>query len=368
MTKPTQRKITQPEKARSAQLFRISERDRDILRLVYQHRFLDTELLWYLIREKDEEPEYGLGADGKRRPRTYGFSRKALYKRLKQLTDAKCLKGLQSLPQRVGRGFGGARIAYGLGPKSASVLSETLGAPQAAIKDIVAANQVGAPFIQHALEVARFRVVLQLACRGTGGRVKLLFWEQGISLRDWIEGEDIDGGERRFSVYPDAFIGIEAMGNGRANYFLELDRGTMPIASSGDAADIRKKVFGYMLYRKAGRHRQRYRYWTILNGTVTGLHICNDTAQTGRFETQLKSIEYFRVLFIAQGATGGTLSPRSRVANMLGAFPSFGKAFTTTTLFWFASLDTFELEHPETIFGNVWFTPNPTHGLKSLIG
>jgi len=367
MEKPTRKRKTQPKEPKAPGILRIGDRDRDILRLVYEHRFLDTELLWHLIREQGKESEIGTSTDGKARPRKYGFGMKALYKRLRQLSQGKYLKPRQAMPRPIGRGFGGARTAYGLGSKSAQVLSESIGIPVSEVRDIVASDDVGERFIQHALEVARFRVVIELACRESEGNIRLLFWEQGIRLQDLITGEDLDGEERRFSVFPDAFFGLDVVGKGKAHYFLELDRGTMPIVRSGNRSDIRKKVFGYMLYRKAKRHSTRYRYRRLPNGSIVGLEVYSDGRTEDIDASGAEPIKSFRVLFIAPGAPAGELTSGGRIANILSAFPSFGKQFATSTLFWFVSLESFELDRPETAFERIWLTPNPEHGPKSLI-
>lgn len=347
----------------------IQERDQEILQLVYEHRFLDTELLWYLTRrEPAEKAGYRIGADGKKRPTTYGFGLKALYKRLKQLSDAKLLRPQYATDQPIGRGYGGPRAVYGLGSASAAIVAKMNGVSVQEVRDIVAANRVKSPFIRHALEVARFRVILELACAESEGQVRLMFWEQGSTLQDWITGEDDSGKEVRYSVYPDAFFGLEVAGKGKAHYFLELDRGTMPVVATRNRSDIRKKVFGYAAYRKVRRHSERFRYRVLPDGTVVGLDILvQDNHATELKNRALQPIKSFRVLFVAPGATAERLSPRGRIANIIGAFPSFGKRFSTSTLFWFASLETFNIEKPETIFNRVWLTPNPEHDKKSIV-
>lgn len=368
MKKPEAAKKTHPRKLAGAKALDLRERDLQILHLIFEHRFLDMELLSAFVIDRPEADAATVGADGKRRPRKYGFGEKALYKRLRQLAEAKYLKPHQAMARPIGRGFGGARIAYGLGPASGEVVAETEGLTIAQVREIIEANRVKAPFIQHALQVARFRVILELACQQSDGDVRLMFWEQGNILQDWIWGMDWEGEERKFSVYPDAFFALEVAGKGRAHYFLEMDMGTMPIVRSGDASDIRKKVFGFAYYKKARRQAERYFYRRIPDGTIVGIDLA-DTGQPAGVSSQrpFEPIKSFRVLFVAPGATAGKLSERGRVANILAAFPSFGKRLATSTLFWFASLDTFELERPETIFAHTWFTPNPDHNLKSLI-
>lgn len=373
MNKPTRTK--QGLKARSKGTFpasRLSDRDRHILKLVYEHRFLDTELLWHLTRiEPAEATRYAVGADGKRRPSSYGFGMKALYKRLQQLSDQKLrlLHRHYAYDQPMGRGHGSPRAIYGLGPASSAIVAETAGIPVQEVKDIVSANRVKAPFLRHTLNIARFRVMLELACRESDDRIRLLFWEQGNALQDWIEyrEQDEDDG-REISVCPDAFFGLDIAGKGKAHYFLEMDRGSMPIVRKSGKSDIKSKVQGYVAYYTAGRHSQRYQYRILPDKTVIGLVVNDQIKKTRAIETNgLQSIKSFRVLFVAEGATNGALTPRGRVANMFSAFPSFGKGFEKSKLFWFASLDSFDLERPETVFDRVWLTPSLERGLKSVI-
>lgn len=368
MKKPTQDNKTRPKKMKRSLIEEPDGRDLEILKLVYQHRFLDTELLYYLMREEPQHAESVRGEDEKVRPSKYGFGKKALYKRLKRLSETRYLVPHQAMSRKMSRGFGGSRIAYGIGSKSATVLSQLFSVDMSDIRDIVSANKVGAPFIQHALDVAKFRIMLELACWQRPDEVRLLFWEQGIVLQDWIEGVDHEGEERRFSVYPDAFFGLEVGGKGKAQYFLELDRGTMPIMASGKRSDIRKKVFGYYYYRLAKQHSKRYGYKNLPDGRTAGLEITKHEATPRDFNNSiLEPIKFFRVLFVAPGASTDGRSAGGRLANIIGAFPSFGKRFATSQLFWFASPDQFSLERPETIFARQWLTPNPEHGLKSII-
>jgi hypothetical protein len=360
-------KTSRSRKRRGSQALTLRDRDLRILHLIYQHRFLDMELLSAFVTEERESESQAPGADGKRRPRRYGFGEKALYKRLRQLAEARYLEPHQALARPMGRGFGGARTAFGLGRASAEAVAAQQGVTIAQVGEIVEANRVKAPFIQHALAVARFRVVLELACQASDGRVRLLFWEQGNILQDWVWGEDWEGEERKFSVYPDAFFGIEVEGKGRAHYFVEMDMGTMPIIRSGDASDIRKKVFGFHQYRKAWKSQPRYHYRTVPHGTLIGVVPCGRGDAASSSHALDQPIKSFRVLFVAPGASAGGVSEKGRIANILSAIPSFGKAIASSTLFWFASLDIFELKRPETLFERVWVTPNPEHERKSII-
>lgn len=371
MNKPTQngRGYNQPGRKSTFPSITLRDRDRRILELVYEHRFLDTELLLYLLRvEPPAAVESEVGTDGKRRPRRYGFGQSALYKRLQLLTSVGYLKPHFASDQPFGRGYGSPRAIYGLGPRSAGEVSVFAGISKEEVRRIIEANKVKGPFLRHALETATFRVVLELACEQSDGRVRLLFWKQGQILQDWVTGEDSDGEERTYCVFPDAFFGLEVAGKGRAHYFLEVDRGTMPIVAKGSRSDIRKKVLGYYLYRRFQRHSYRYQYQLLSGGLVGGLHVSQDEPRPVPLKQgQFEPIKSFTVLFLAPGATKGALLPRGRAANMLSALPTFGKDFATSTLFWFASLDSFDLGRPETVFEPVWLTCNPNKQKQSLI-
>lgn len=371
MNKPTQngRVSTEPGRKRTFPGITLRDRDRRILEFVYEHRFLDTELLLHLLKvEPLAAVEYEVGTDGKRRPQRYGFGQSALYKRLQLLTSAGYLEPHYASDRPFGRGYGSPRAIYGLGSRSAEEVSVFAGISKEEVRRIIEANKVKGPFLRHALETATFRVVLELACEQSDARVRLLFWKQGQILQDWVTGEDSDGEERTYCVFPDAFFGLEVAGKGRAHYFLEVDRGTMPIVAKWRRSDIRKKVLGYYLYRRYQRHSHRYQYQLLSGGLLGGLHVTQDEPRPvplkqGEFE----SIKSFRVLFLAPGATKGSLVPRGRAANMLSALPTFGREFATSTLFWFASLDSFELGKPETVFAPVWLTCHPDKRYQGLI-
>jgi len=371
MKKPTRdnKGLHKPGKKRFFPKVALNDRDSKILQLVYEHRFLDTEILWYLLKgEPVDNVEYKIGKDGKRRPTHYGFGQKALYKRLQILTESKHLNRHYASDQPIGRGHGVPRAIYGLGIASASILTEIVGISTQEVRKIVDSNRVKSLFLRHALEVARFRALLELACRKSENRIHLLFWEQGQILQDWVSGEDEHGDERSFSIYPDAFFALEVEGKGRAHYFLEIDRGTMPITATGNRSDIRKKVFAYYLYRKHKKYSRRYRYRTQPDGTIVGLDITtNGRDRASLKQARFEPIRSFRVLFVAPGTSKAVLSMKGRIANIISAFPTFGKQFATTTLFWFSSFDLFSFEHPEIIFNRVWLTPNPEKQHRSLI-
>lgn len=343
---------------------RLTDRDKDILRLVYEHRFLDTELLLRLLRPDNEKPkQYKIGRDGKRRPTSYGFGQKALYRRLKILSDKRYLVRRPLADEFIGRGYAGPKAVFGLGSKSAVPLSKTLDVTPKDIREIVEANRVGHAFMRHALLIARFRVTLELACRKSDGRVRLVFWAQSQQLRDSVYGLDENREERRFTVYPDAFFAIEVRGKGKANYFLEIDRGTEVIASSKHRTDIRSKVMGYRYYHKSKYFARRYSYLTLPDGTAVGLrvHPAGDAADTDGH------VRGFQVLFVTKGTLKPDGSISGRIANIVSALPTFGEVYAKSPMFLLTTFDAIDLEAPETILAPIWSSARKRGTLASLI-
>ena len=358
---------TQSKRTKSREL-KLRERDREILKLVYSHRFLSTELLWHLLKTDDEPAQLGeIGADGKRRPKRYAFGRQALYKRLLQLNQAGYLNR-EYIYEEPRKGNGIRESVYGLGSKSGKILAETVGIDPRDVRYIVEANKVKSNFRKHAVEVARFRVILELACRGSNGKVRLLFWEQGTKLRDKVYGKDHRGEEKRFSVDPDAFFGLEVEGKGRAHYFLEVDRGTMPIVSESRNTDIRNKIFAFYYYRKSEKYTKRYRYATLPSGEIVGLNVLNQPQSLTKQEIEnLKLIRGFTVLFLTTGKINAHGKPSGRIANMLSIFPNLGKIAAAKSFFCFSVPDLLSPDIPESVFETVWITPNPEYSLASMI-
>jgi len=363
-------KIPQKNDKFAARNLRLLEIDYEILRLIYEHRFLNTELIWHLIKSTALEKRYlkaKAGKDGKERPSSYGFSLKALYKHLQRLYETKYLNRLYLTDLPIGGSYGAPRAVYGLGVKSAPVIAEIAGTTIQHVRNIVEANRLKSPFLRHALEIARFRATLELACRLSRDKIRPIFWEQGLGLRDYSEGKNEYSEIERFPVNPDAFFGIQVRGKGNASYFLEMDRGTMPIISKKDRPDIRKKTFGYMYYRKSGKYREKYYYGILPNGEPSGLHINQQDDAYIEQNEFLQPIKGFSVLFVVPGTLYKDKSVSGRIENILSTFPFFGKSFASTSLFWLTTQEAYDIENPESILGNIWITPNPDKPAQSLI-
>lgn len=307
--------------------YSLNSRDHQIIECVYTHRFLDTELLWHLLKPAPQPSlEKREGRDGKLHPTRQGFGLQAVYRRLQRLYHLGYLVRHFASDQAIGRGLGSPRAIYGIGTKSVPMLAKLVRIPPYHIRQLIDADRVKSPFLRHTLEVARFRVILELACRKQLADVRLSFWDQGIHLRTWVTGKNEIGEDERFCAYPDAFFALETRQMLKSHYFLELDRGTEPIIASSSRSDIRRKLFGYRYLRKRGAFRSPY----------------------------APDFRGFTVLFLV--ATGQSTSDRhqSRVANIMHVMPMFGPSFRSTSLFWFSEMHRFSLEQADSVFSPVW--------------
>ena len=195
---------------------RLTERDHEIIRLIHRHRFLRSQQIVTLI----------------------GGSAQNLSRRLQWLFHHGWLVRPRAQLQYYERGEN-KTIAYGLGNKSGSLLQ--LNPAAWGEKN----HGIGRMYLAHALLVSDVMVSLELACRQHGVRLlpenelrlhveAPLHWR--VKLRDGT----------KLGVIPDRVFALEFSDqNGqvqRVYYFLEADRGTMPV--------VREKLTQTSFYRK----------------------------------------------------------------------------------------------------------------------
>jgi hypothetical protein len=195
---------------------KLTEHDSEIIRLIHRHRFLRSHQIIALI----------------------GSSPQPLSRRLQRLFHHGYLERPRAQLQYYERG-GSQTIAYGLGNKSGSLLQ--LNPASWGEKN----RAIGRMYLAHALLVSDVMVSLDLACRQRGIR---LLHEDELNLPvaaplQW-RVKIRDG--TKLGVIPDRVFALEyADQNGRVQrvyYFLEADRGTMPV--------VRQKLTQTSFYRK----------------------------------------------------------------------------------------------------------------------
>ena len=194
----------------------LTERDHKIIRLIHRHRFLRSYQIVALI----------------------GGSAQNLSRRLQWLFHHGYLERPRAQLQYYER-HGSQTIAYGLGNKSGSLLK--LNPASWGEKN----RAIGRIYLAHALLVSDVMVALELACRQRG---ILLLHEDELNLP--VESplhwrvKIRDG--TKLGVIPDHVFALEYTDQNsqvqRVFYFLEADRGTMPV--------VREKLAQSSFYRK----------------------------------------------------------------------------------------------------------------------
>jgi len=232
----------------------LTQRDRAIIRQVRRHRFLRS---WQIIALLGGRPQQML-------------------RRLQLLYH----HGYLERPHRQLEYFhrGGSRhMVYGLGNKSSTVLKGYV--PDA---DTFRFNEkntaVGRIFLDHALLVSDVMVAIELACRKTD-HVRLVYGED-LKLPKRLQAQSqpfrwkvkING--KRLSVVPDRVFALEFNdGNGntdRAYFFLEADRGTMPVVRKNlSQTSFRRKLLAYEATWNQNVHSRRFDFNRFRVLTVT---------------------------------------------------------------------------------------------------
>jgi hypothetical protein len=179
---------------------------------------------------------------------------------------------------------GSRHIIYGLGNKSWTFLKQELGVAFREVSWDEKNRAVGRMFLEHALLVSDVMVAIELACRKRDG-IRLLYEDQ-LALRS--ERQPFQWRVKRqdgikLGVIPDRVFALEYRDqNGqpqRVHFFLEADRGTMPVVRSGlTQTSFYRKLIAYeatwtqkIHQRHLGIHRFRVLTVTTIAARVKSL-------------------------------------------------------------------------------------------------
>jgi hypothetical protein len=211
--------------------FRLTDRDREALRLVYDNRWITAEMLQDLVsplqltdRQKDAlnrlKAKKKATAAGPPQP-----IKREIRRRL-QLMYHHGYVQRQKLAD-------GEPIAYALGNKGADELALYFGIERKQIDWTTKNRECGERYIRHALMVTGFRHALEVSLRATPD-LHLTVWAPGgafeekvkyldtVRTRDGTKTQVVEG-----TVKPDALFKISQGAKGDIAYFLETDRSSM---------------------------------------------------------------------------------------------------------------------------------------------
>jgi hypothetical protein len=232
----------------------LTERDREIIRFVYRHRFLRSPQIIALA----------------------GGSSQQVLRRLQLLYHYGYLERPHAQIDYFRRG-GSHHMVYGLGNKGASLLKQELSVASQQLSWSENNRSLGRTFLEHALLVSDVMVGLELACR-KNGQIRLLTEEALLvngktrhKLFRWKVNIDAN---IKLSVVPDRAFALEfsdASGKTqRAFFFLEADRGTMPVTrGTFSQTSFFRKLLAYEATWSQSIHSRRFGFNRFRVLTVT---------------------------------------------------------------------------------------------------
>ena len=204
----------------------LTKRDHEIIRLVHRYRFLHSAHIIALI----------------------GGSTQQILRRLQLLFHHGFLERPRIQIDYYGKG-GSRHIAYGLGNRGAKLLKERFGASLSHLRWNEKNQAVGRIFLAHALLVSDAMVAIELSVRNRAG-IQFIREEALLPQGDRLQRREFRWSVRlkgdSLGLVPDQVFALDtACENGesdRAYFFLEADRGTMPV--------LRKNLKQTSIYRK----------------------------------------------------------------------------------------------------------------------
>ena len=288
---------------------KLTERDIEIIKWVYRHRFLSSEHIISVVEG----------------------SRQGLLRRLSLLYHA----GYLDRPQRQKVVFGNNHsLVYGLGSRGASLIASEYDLPVATVGWSRKNREAKEIFLEHTLMVSKILTVFRLACEKRN-EIDFIEPEQLIKRRQkpptikthalsWRvnikRGEYGQNRKLSFNMIPDSIFGFRVTGPnkiGETYFFLEADRATMPIK--------RTNFFRSSFYKKMVGYMASYR-----NGLFSNYF----------------GIKKVRVLTVTKS--------EERIKNMIQVNKELHKIGHGYSLFLFAMSQNFEIQRLEKIFRQIW--------------
>jgi DNA-binding Lrp family transcriptional regulator len=258
----------------------LTERDHEIIRLVDRHRFLRSRQIIALIGESSQQ----------------------LLRRLQLLYQHGYLERPKAQIDYYHQG-GSRHIVYGLGNKGGAVMRREFGFAPRTLSWGEKNRDVRRKFLEHAVLVSDVMVALELACRKTK-RIRLLTEDELLSQGN-AKGEckpfqwkvKANGGPQ-LGVIPDRVFALEFLNQSgesdRAYFFLEADRGTMPVTRRHlSQTSFFRKLMAYEATWSQSIHRAKF--------GINCFRVLTITTSTARVKSLIKAcsrLERGRGLFL----------------------------------------------------------------------
>jgi hypothetical protein len=233
----------------------LTQRDRDIVRRVFEHRFLRSTHILSL---------------------TSG-SRQQVLRRLQLLFH----HGYLDRPRaQLDYYRGGSQpMVYALGNQGMKLLASEAGVPVGRLDWTVRNRNVTRFFMEHAIAVAEALVKIELSCHLHGLEFIRVDLEESFKWKVPIRHR---GKSTVIGVVPDGFFGLRDKNETRW-FFLEADRGTMPVQRSTLAqTSFLRKLLAYQETWRQKVLKDSLARFQVLTVTTTPAHAKNLLATTAR--------------------------------------------------------------------------------------
>lgn len=240
--------------------FRVTERDLDIIEAVYRYRLLNSEHITALVEG----------------------SAQVIRRRLQLLYHARFLDRPRVQIADFHRNPKPEPMVYALGNKGADVLAQHLGTPRRTIDWTAKNRKIRDTFFRHTLMVAGILVAFEVSCR-RHGNVRIVPWEEILAKKCPAETKKKKRpetwrvripGRGEHGITPDAIFALHYLdrpeGRNHSYFFLEADRGTMPVKRRTLAQTaIFKKLLLYHATAVQKLHTRHFAFKTFRVLTVT---------------------------------------------------------------------------------------------------
>lgn len=231
-------KMPRNQRADEPPPMRLMERDIEILKAVHDFRIVRGDQLQALFFGSQSTASYRLS-----RLYQHGFLDRHFLP---------TLGGIASSP-----------ALYTLGKRGVDVLRRVLDCGPKDIRKPPNNQELSPLFLEHLLQINDFRVAVTVAARVHGYTLER--WVDDYQLKadyDRVVIQTPQGRRRSVSLIPDGYCVLQVP-QGRACFFLELDRGTMT------RSRFRDKVLAYQAYIASGQYEKRYGTRSLRVLTVT---------------------------------------------------------------------------------------------------
>lgn len=160
-------------------------------------------------------------------------------------------------------GIASSPILYSLGKKGADVLFEKYGISREELRKKVGRRELSPLFLEHILQINQIRIAVTLAAKDEGYFLESWFDDALLKLDyDHVMIDTSTGMKKNVSIIPDSYFVLEVP-QGRAHFFMELDRGTMTLGR------YKQKIQAYRKYISSGEYQRRYHTKSLRVLTVT---------------------------------------------------------------------------------------------------